>query len=181
MKAALIVLCSACFALSAHAQDKARYGQLPEAGRLASACGVQEMNYKVKLDSKQHGPLPIPEGKALVYFLHEAGSGTSNPVLYPTTKYAIDGAWAGANHGDSWFAVPVEPGEHHLCTNLQSSFVNQRVELAHLTVEAGKAYFFRTRLVMSRSVELLEFERVDSDEGAYVVSVFPMSVPTVKK
>ena len=50
-------------------------------------------------------------------------------------KLAVDGAWVGANHGNSYFSVSVEPGEHHVCVTLQSSLVAQRVELAHFTAE----------------------------------------------
>jgi len=52
---------------------------------------------------------------------------------------AMDGAWVRANHGNSYFALSVEPGEHHVCVTLQSSLVAQRVELAHFTAEAEKS------------------------------------------
>jgi hypothetical protein len=93
----------------------------------------------------------------------------------------MDGAWVGANHGDSWFAVSVAPGEHHLCATLQSSFVNQRMELAHLQAEAGKVYYYRTRLVMSGTVELLDFDPIDSDQGRYLIASLPLSVSHPKK
>jgi hypothetical protein len=100
---------------------------------------------------------------------------------YPTTKYGVDGNWVGADHGDSWFAVAVTPGEHHVCTVLQSSFVGQRVELAQFTAEAGKSYYFRTQFVTSGTVELLEIERIDSDEAGYLFSEYPMATATAKK
>jgi len=118
----------------------------------------------------------------MLYFIHDAGIPFENVTFgYPTTKYALDGSWVGAGHGDSWFAVPVAPGDHHICSTLQSSFVENRVELAHFTAEPGGAYYFRTRLVMSQSVELLELDRIDSDQGQYLVSAFPMSSSTPKK
>ncbi len=96
-------------------------------------------------------------------------------------KLAMDGAWVGANHGNSYFSVSVEPGEHHVCVTLQSSFVAQRVELAHFTAEAGKTYYYRSELVTSRSVELLELDPIDSDQGKYLIDSFPLSVSTPKK
>jgi hypothetical protein len=179
VKAVAALFCLAVFGFAQHNQ---LFGQQTGKNRLASACGPQDQDYKVRLDRSQHGPVPPQAGKALVYFLHDDGSGVGGAGLgYPTTKYAIDGSWAGANHGDSWFAIAVTPGEHHVCTELQSSLLAERVELAHLTAAAGKSYYFRTQLVMSRSVELLELEKIDSDEAAYLFSVYPMATATAKK
>ncbi len=173
MRVALVILClSAC----AWAQQPARWNQHQDQPRLAAACGPANISFKVNLDRTQHGPALPVEGKALIYLIHDAGIPFEHLTIgYPTTKYGLDGAWVGAGHGDSWFAVPVSPGEHHICTTLQSSFVDKRVELAHVEAEAGKSYYFRTRLVMSQSVELLELNRIDSDEGQYLVSEYPLA------
>jgi hypothetical protein len=180
MKIAIILLCLPTFAF---AQQKYRLGQAQPGMRYAAACGTQATNFKVKLDDSQHGPLIPQPGMAQIYFIHEAGTefDSGRSIGYPTTKYGVDGSWAGANHGDSWFAFPVAPGEHHLCANLQSSLVSQRVELTHFTAEAGKSYFFRSRLVLSGSVELLSFQPADSDEGALLVSSLPMATASAKK
>ncbi|MGD0155715.1 MAG: hypothetical protein ABSB50_06440 [Terracidiphilus sp.] len=182
MKAAVVFL---CFAVSAFAQQKVRLGQTPPGLRFAAACGPQTTNFKVKLDDSQHGPLIPQSGMAQVYFINDAGIRFGPPA--GGVKYGVDGSWAGAGHGDSWFAFSVAPGEHHLCATLQSSFaaqvaqVAQRVELAHFAAEAGKSYYFRTRLVLSDSVELLEFVPIDSDQGEYLVSTFPMATAKPKK
>jgi hypothetical protein len=78
----------------------------------------------------------------------------------------------GANHGNSDFTVSVEREEHHACVTLHASLVARRVELAHFTAEADKVYYYCTQLVMSRSVELLELEPVDSDQGKHLVAPF---------
>ena len=167
MKVALVAL---FFAVSALAQ-----GQLTEP---AAACGPENINFNVKLGDTNLQAEPAL-GKALVYFIHESGG--SGMLAYPTTKMAMDGAWVGANHGNSYFFISVEPGKHHLCTTLQSSFVDNRVELAHFMAEAGKTYYFRTRLVMSKEVELLELVPIDSDQGKYLIASFPLSISTPKK
>jgi hypothetical protein len=146
---------------------------------VTASCGAGNVSFKVKLDDTQHTPAPPLPGKALVYFIHDAGSDAV--LAYPTTKFAMDGAWVGADHSNSYFAVPVEPGEHHLCATLQSSLVDDRSEFAHFTAEPGKVYFFRTRLVLSRAVELLELEPIDSDQGRYLVAIYPLAVSTPKK
>jgi hypothetical protein len=88
------------------------------------ACGRQNVSFKVKLDESPHTLAQPDPGKALVYFFHDAG--TNITLGYPTVKLAIDGAWVGANHGNSCFSVSVEPGERHVCVTLQSSLVAQR-------------------------------------------------------
>jgi hypothetical protein len=168
MKVALVAL---IFAAPAFAQT------LPPAS--TAACGKPYVSFKVKLDESQHTLMQPDPGKARVYFIQDAGTGST--LGYPTVKVAIDGAWAGANHGNSYFSVSVEPGEHHVCVTLQSSLVQQRVELAHFTAEPGKAYFYRTRLIMSRSVELLELNPIDGDQVQYLIDSFPLSVSSPKK
>jgi hypothetical protein len=168
MKIALVAL---LFAASAWAQSPQNL--------VRPTCGYGDVSFKVKLDDKQHTLAQPQPGKALVYFIHDAGSW--EVLAYPTTKMGMDGAWAGANHGDSYFFVSVEPGEHHVCATLQSSFVDDRVEFAHFTAEAGQVYYFRTRLVMSRQVELLELEALDSDQGNYLIATSPLSVSRPKK
>jgi hypothetical protein len=167
MKVALIAL---LFAASAFAQT------LPAS---TAACGPENVSFKVKLDDSQHTPAQPDPGKAQVYFLQDAG--TPITLGYPTVKLAIDGAWVGANHGDSYFSVSVEPGEHHVCVTLQSSLVAQRVELAHFTAEPDKVYYYRTRLILSRGVELLELSSIDGDQGRYLIATFPLSLSIPKK
>lgn len=68
-----------------------------------------------------------------------------------------------------------------MCATLQSSLVEDRVELAHFLAEAGKVYYYRTRLVLSGSVELLELESIDSDQGQYLLGSYPLSISKLKK
>jgi len=170
MKAALVAL---LFAASAFAQS-------PSAGLLA-ACGPRNAGFDVNLDRSQHALAEPEPGKARIYFIHEAGTSFAHPPGYPTLRLGMDGVWVGANHGDSWFSVSVEPGEHHVCATLQSSLVAYREELAHFTAEAGKTYYYRTRLVVSGSVELLELDSIDSDQGKFLIASYPLSVSRPKK
>jgi hypothetical protein len=169
----LIKVAAIAFAFSAVA-----FGQTPQLPSTA-ACGKPSVNFKVKLDESPHTLAPSVPGKAQVYFFQDAGTG--NTLGYPTVKVALDGEWAGANHGNSFFSVSVEPGEHHVCITLQSSVVQQRVELAHFTAEPEKNYYYRTRLILSRSVELLELTPIDSDQAKYLVASFPLSTSTIKR
>jgi hypothetical protein len=157
---------------------QAVFAASPQSPANATACG-QQVSYRVSLDKKQHTPAQPEPGKALVYFIHDAGTGVV--LAYPTTLYALDGAWVGANHGDSYFAVSVDPGVHHVCSALQSSFIDQRVELAHLNAEAGKTYYYRTRLIVSRAIELLDLQPIDSDQGSFLAASYALSVSKPRK
>ncbi len=136
-------------------------------------CGSGSANFKVSLDNSPHpAAQPSPE-KALVYFIHDAG--TSAVLAYPTTKLAVDGAWVGANHSNSYFSISIDPGEHHVCATLQSRLFANRAEFAHFHAEAGKVYYYRTRIVMSGQVELLDLDLIDSDQGKYLTQSYPLS------
>jgi hypothetical protein len=148
-------------------------------GNPTEACGPEHVSFKVNLEGSQHTPVQPDAGKARVYFIHDAG--TSDRTLYPIVKLAVDGTWVGANHGDSYFSVSVEPGEHHVCATLQSSLVPQRVELAHFTAAADAVYYYRTQLLTSRAIVVLELDAIDSDQGKYLIASFPLSVATPKK
>ncbi len=144
-----------------------------------AACGPANVSFSVKLHDENVQPaLPEP-GKALVYFIQDSGGNAG--LGYPTTRLGLDGAWVGANKDSSYFAVPVEPGEHHVCAMVQSSLMESRVELAHLDAEAGKVYYFRTRLLLARGLEYLELAPVDGDEGWNLVNSFPLSTWQPKK
>jgi hypothetical protein len=169
------------FAATAVCQQKTRFGQ-SGTSPWPAACGPAQASFKVKLDDSQHTLLPPENGKARIYFIHEAGLPFTRLSLgYPTSKFAVDGTWIGADHGDSYFSASVDPGQHHMCATLQSSLVDDRVELTHFVAEAGKSYYYRTRLVLSGSVELLELQAIDSDQGEYLVRQYPLSIFKPKK
>jgi hypothetical protein len=176
MKAAIVFL---FLGVTAFAQQSGRFGHEPPPQiPLPSTCGPDAQSFNVALDDARHSLVPPEAGMATLYFVNDDGSGVGGGS--PTTRYAVDGAWAGANQGESWFAVEVAPGERHLCAALQSSFA-QRAEATRLNAEAGKSYFFRTRWFGSQSAVQLDFAPVDSDEAGYLISLYPMATATVKK
>jgi len=160
MKSALIVL---LFAASAFAQAPS--------GSAASACGPKDASFDVKLDKTQHTVAqPEPE-RALVYFIQENGGAAS--------KIGLDGAWVGANKSSSYFAVPVEPGEHHVCADVHTprGIPGVPVGFLHFTAEAGRVYYFDARVVYGH-VPYLFLGAVDSDQAEYLIASYPLSVST---
>jgi hypothetical protein len=150
-----------------------------------SVCGDLRVGLAVTLDNSRHTVAqPVP-GKALIYFIQDIGL----PALFRpdwTTKAGIDGKWVGANQRNSYFSVPVDPGVHHLCVSYQWRFSPfsrlSTVELAHLTAEAGKSYFYRVTIIHSDGGPVsLILNPVDSDEGKYLVETYPRATAHIRK
>jgi hypothetical protein len=93
----------------------------------------------------------------------------------------LDGAWVGANKNSSYFAVSVEPGEHHVCANVQSRR-GHPLGFVHFTAEAGRVYYFNARIVYGEEAKAnLFFDAVDSDQAKYLIASFPLSVSNPNK
>jgi len=157
--------------------------------KAAAACGPADVQLDVSTDKNKH-PAATPDGgKALVYVVevYEKLVDTIN-IGSPTTKVGLDGAWVGANKGNSYFFFFVDPGEHHLCANWQSHLrrVSKLVSLAGFKAEAGKAYYFRARIIPQSSavggqVASLELEPVNSDDGQLLVASSSFSTSHPRK
>ena len=155
----------------AFAQDK------PSATATAPGCGLANTKFEVKTDSQQH-PIAQPEsGKALLYFIEDDTSFSSRPK--PTTRLGIDGNWAGATQGNSYFYLSITPGEHHLCASWQSRvllFSERKAAAAHFTAEAGRVYYYRVKNIWGQySAADISLEPLDSDEGQLLMSKFAFS------
>jgi Protein of unknown function (DUF2846) len=97
---------------------------------------------------------------------------------------AIDGAWVGATHSDSYFYFAVDPGEHHLCAAWQAGALDDEVRIAaaHFDAEAGQVYYFRARNASRRDGTLtIEFGRLDSDEAQLLIGRYALSSSSAKK
>ncbi|HLM83505.1 MAG TPA: hypothetical protein VK302_23105 [Terriglobales bacterium] len=164
------------FSIAAFAQDPAAVSAAQ------AACGPSNVKFDVKDDNSQHTVGQPEAGKALVYVIQEIGSINCIGGCI-TTKIALDGAWVGANHHNSYFSFAVDPGERHLCANWQSHFarLSQVVGLAHFTAEAGKVYFFRTRAIGYGGPTFFDIEPIDSDQGRLFVASIPLSISHPKK
>ena len=166
---AVILLSCIAFAQDQSAIDKAK-----------SACGPDDVKFDVKT-SDTGAPAATPQtGKALVFLIGQdlttcSGCGT-------VARVGLDGAWAGAIQLGSYMAFTVDPGEHHLCTNWQSWFAghNKPVGLTSFTAEAGKVYYFRTRVFAGKQI-YLDLTLVNDDEGKYLVASSPVSESHPKK
>ena len=135
-----------------------------------AACGPKDTNFDVKLDKSQHTLAQPEPGKARVYFIQDLGK-VSCIGSCGKTKIGLDGTWVGAIQHNSYFSVSVAPGEHHLC-----AAPGPITAFAHLTAEAGKTYYFRTRGFNTATQVVFDFEPIDSDQAKYLIASYPLSV-----
>jgi hypothetical protein len=161
-----IVLIAFLFAASALPQNS------------SSVCGSENVSFKVTLD-KSHSSLPKQEpGKATVVFIQDFGAQKFGIGVHVVTRIGVDGSWVGAIKDNSYFSVFLEPGERHVCVNLDSALPGKTVEFAHFTAETGKVYYFRWRYSSGGDFLLAP---VDSDEAKYQIAQFPLSISNPKK
>jgi len=60
--------------------------------------------------------------------------------------------------------------------------VNESAELSHFIAEAGKVYYFRTRIGVGESApQYLSVDPVDSDEADFLIESFPLAKLDVTK
>jgi len=143
-----------------------------------AACGPQNVTFKaIEADTPLDAAVP-KDGKAIVYFIQDDGQRGDDQ--HYTVKMGLDGTWVGAYRDNAVFAIYVDPGEHHVCANVQSKFslVGQLYSFAHFTAEAGKVYYIRSRFlgVIGHTSTSINLDQPDSDEAKYLIATYPASI-----
>ena len=157
-------------------QTCAGLAQNKSSGEAVPSCGDPAIRFDVKADKPGSVVQPEP-GKALIYFI---GDDVDLASPKPTTRIGIDGVWAGAIHGNSFFPVSVSAGIHHLCASWQTGIAIAqpgRVAALHFTADAGGVYYFE---VKNRNSDTT-FKPLDGDEGQLLASRFALATFHPKK
>ncbi len=170
-----IVILAAVFAATA-------FAQIPNAPSPA-ACGPDKISFDVRTEQSQSAPKQPDSGKALVYFIQDDGPLGNHQ--HSTLRIGLDGTWVGAYKHNSHFSVSVEPGEHHVCANVQPNHPGL-VALAHFNAEPGKFYYFRTQLLAGITTIYpiaphLVLDQPDSDQAKFLIASYPASISQPKK
>jgi hypothetical protein len=152
---------------------------------LPDACGDDKVKFNVDRQKGQPAPSLASSDKAMVVFVEELDKNQPCLGCAVTTRVGVDGAWVGANQGNSYFAVTLTPGEHHVCTDWQSAFgsLKSKIGLTSFTAEAGKTYYYKikvTMMTLSKEATDRELELVPltEDEGKYGIKAYPLSKST---
>jgi hypothetical protein len=115
------------------------FAQARAATVLPDACGSDKVKFEITTQKGQPVPVPPDPAKAQIIFV-QTNEGRSKWGSTAVTRFGIDGAWAGANRGNSYFTISVDPGLHHLCSDW-----DKRAGIASFTAEAGKLYCYQAK------------------------------------
>jgi hypothetical protein len=146
---------------------------------LAPACAQLREETAVHLDAAQHLIAQPEPGEALIYFIQDMGQAVTPP--YPIASIGIDGRWVGANMGDSYFAVAVEPGWHSLCAEVQTAFPAGHLEYDHLVAEPGKVYYFHAEVFVADSAAKVSvLAPMNEEQAASMIAAYPRASSTAQ-
>jgi hypothetical protein len=84
----------------------------------------------------------------------------------------------GANHGNTYFYFPVDPGDHSLCANWQSTLgrISKLASAVSLTAETGQVYYFLTKVdERSHDNPAVWMEAVDPAEAKLLIASASLS------
>jgi hypothetical protein len=117
---------------------------------LPDACGDDGVKFEVTALKNAPAPAPPPDGKAQIVFVENESQGLGFG-MHATIRYGLDGSWAGANNGNTFFIANVDPGEHHLCVSWQSALkmLKKSIDVASFTAEAGKVYYYAANITIT--------------------------------
>jgi hypothetical protein len=183
MKSMLVLL----FAAFALLQDPAWAQKKVLPPTPGDSCGPASLKFEVEHDNSQLPPSDPEPGKALVYVI-EVFDDTPGELGIPTIRVGLDGSWMGANSGSSYLFFSADPGEHHVCTSLQSNLkrVSGQRFATDFTAEAGKTYFFQAQVHVQSNGGAGEGWFIDlhpaaADDAKYLIANSPLSVSHAKK
>lgn len=157
---------------------------------LPDACGDDSVKFDVTTQKNPPAPAALEAGKARIFFLEtmEKGGMAFCIGCDVVTRVGLDGAWVGANKGNSYFTLDVAPGEHHLCVDWQSvrGKLRQKLGMDSFDAVPGSVYYYRVKvkLIMtsdSYTEQALHLVQVSDDEGKYLLKTSELSTSKPKK
>jgi len=152
---------------------------------LPDACGDDRVMFDVKTEKNQPPPAPPADGRAQIVFFEIQNGSVAKGI---TVRFGMDGAWVGANHGNSYFALDLAPGEHHLCADWQSRFAGVRAtaDVTSFTAEPGKVYYFAAQATFGQSglvttLSSFSLSPLNEDAGKYRLRTWQLATSKPKK
>jgi hypothetical protein len=166
---------------------------IARAETLPDACGDDSVRFQVATQKDQPAPSLPAAGKAQIVFVERFQQNEGLCIeCAVTTRVGVDGNWVGANHGNSYFAVDIAPGEHHLCVDWQSAMgrMRQKAALDSFTAQSGKVYYYRIGVRIKQYAtgdgfapavdRTLTLKPLSDDEGRYFVKISAQSAARSK-
>lgn len=153
-----------------------------EASILPDSCGNDKIKFEVKTIKDQSAPAMVEAGKAQLILIQSENHMVS-PFHDATVRWGMDGSWVGADNGNSYFSLAVDPGIHHVCANWQSAFktLKKNVDLTSFTAESGHIYYFQVDVnVESKYSVSFALSQINGDKGQYLVKTSALSTSKPK-
>ena len=150
---------------------------------LPDSCGDDKVKFDVSTKSSEQPPAAAPDGKAQIVFIENDDKEIGCIALCEvTTRVGMDGAWVGANNGNSYFVLAVDPGVHHLCASWQSALsrIEKNVDVASFTAEPGKVYYFAADVMVIPTGDntadiTFALSQLDEDKGKYRIKAWKLA------
>ncbi|HEV2484330.1 MAG TPA: hypothetical protein VGT08_02265 [Terracidiphilus sp.] len=153
------------------------FGAQARAAVLPDACGDDKIKFDVTTQKGQPAPPPPASGKAQIVFIENENQ-MIGPFMYATVRFGLDGAWVGADNSNSYFALDVAPGLHHLCANWQGK---KNFDLTPIIAKPGQVYYFAAQVtVESQYYIAFSLSQLNDDQGKYRVKVWKHSTSKPK-
>jgi hypothetical protein len=161
---------------------------LASAGRalaapLPDSCGDPKIKFDVKTEKDKHPISASVPGKATIVFL-ERENQMVVPFSSATVRFGIDGSWIGADYSNSYFALDVAPGVHHICASWQTALRSAKssTDLTSLTVEPGKVYYIAATVTVRGEYGGIGFDLtpIDADKAKFWVAQSKRSISKPK-
>lgn len=149
---------------------------------LPSSCGDNNVQFSAKAKAGQPLPAAPAAGKAQIIFIENENQ-MIGPFMHATVRYGMDGAWVGANYGNSYFALTVDPGEHHLCANWKTGLKMHSADSKAIvfTAQPDHVYYFAGKVTaQSKDVSTFDFVPLNDDEGKYQMETLKHSTSKPK-
>jgi len=165
----LLLFCLAAFAAHAVATT------LPE------SCGNDKVKFNVSHSSAPAGVGLAEPGKAQVIFIESLDTNARCIGCEITARIGVDGNWAGADKGNSYFVASIDPGTHNLCANWQSvnGYLKNKVAMASLSAESGKTYYYKVNVSLASYA--FDLVPVTEDEAKFRLKNASLSVAKASK
>jgi len=152
------------------------------AATLPDSCGADNVKFDVKTEKSKAALAGPADGRAQIVFIENENQ-VIGPFMHATVRFGMDGAWVGANSGNSYFALTVDPGVHHLCASWQSALGNTKkdVDVTSFTAEPGHVYYFAAQVTVNSETSItFGLSQLNEDEGKYLLKTWKLSTSTLK-
>ncbi len=150
---------------------------------LPDSCGDAKTTFHIS-KMKSDGTVPPPAaGKAMLVFEYPViWTGVHLGTGGGDLRVGMDGTWLGTAKSDSYFAVEVDPGEHHLCVTeagVLGGVKKDGIGLASVNAEPGKTYFYQYKLTFQvldeATTRSSSFAVTDEDDGRFQIKALKLS------